>query len=218
MRRSAATARPRSRRGEGERLREEILAAAEALLVETASEDAVSIRAVAQAVGVTPPSIYRHFADKDMLLLEVCRQSFTHFGAALDEALAVDAPVEQRMLQLGHAYLRYAREYPEHYRIMFMARFELSAQAYAEEMVSDGSSFGLLLRISQEMIDSGRVRPEIAERGAFHVGILFWSAVHGLASLLVAKPGLPWPDVDAIEDDVIAGVLRGFLLPDDGPG
>lgn len=213
MRRGSTTVRPRSRRGEGERLREEILAAAESLLVETASEDAVSIRAVAQAVGVSPPSIYRHFADKDMLLLEVCRHSFTHFNAALEEALGADGTAEQ-MVELGHAYIRYAREYPEHYRIMFMARFELSAQAYAEEMVSDGSSFALLLRIAQQLIDSGRVRPEIAVRGALHVGILFWSAVHGLASLLVAKPGLPWPDTAAIEDDLIDGILRALLLPE----
>lgn len=215
MRRGSPTVRPRSRRGEGERLREEILAAAESLLVETASEDAVSIRAVAQAVGVSPPSIYRHFADKDMLLLEVCRHSFTHFNAALEEALGADGTAEQ-MVELGHAYIRYACEYPEHYRIMFMARFELSAQAYAEEMVSDGSSFALLLRIAQQLIDSGRVRPEIAARGALHVGILFWSAVHGLASLLVAKPGLPWPDTAAIEDDVVTGAIRAILLPDEG--
>lgn len=215
MRRGSTTVRPRSRRGEGERLREEILAAAESLLVETASEDAVSIRAVAQAVGVSPPSIYRHFADKDMLLLEVCRHSFTHFNSALEEALGADGTAEQ-MVELGHAYIRYAREYPEHYRIMFMARFELSAQAYAEEMVSDGSSFALLLRIAQQLIDSGRVRPEIAARGALHVGILFWSAVHGLASLLVAKPGLPWPDTTAIEDDLIDGILRALLLSPEG--
>jgi AcrR family transcriptional regulator len=217
MRRSAPTVRPRSRRGEGERLREEILLAAEALLVETASEDAVSIRAVAQAVGVTPPSIYRHFADKDMLLLEVCRHSFTHFSTALEEALGDTGSAEELMVQLGHAYVRYAREFPEHYRIMFMARFELSAQAYAEEMVADGSSFALLLRIAQELIDSGRVRPEIAERGPLHVGILFWSAVHGLASLMVAKPGLPWPDPAALEDDLLAGILRGLLLEDPPP-
>ena len=37
---------------------------------------------------------------------------------------------------LGESY--YAREYPEHYRMMFMARYELSAQQYAEEMVADG--------------------------------------------------------------------------------
>ena len=47
------------------------------------------------------------------------------------------------------------------------------------------------------------LRPEVAARGALHVGILFWSTVHGLASLFVAKPGLPWPDQDAIADVIV---------------
>jgi AcrR family transcriptional regulator len=210
-----AAPRPRSRRGEGDRLREEILAAAEGLLMETASEDAVSIRAVANAVGVTPPSIYRHFADKDMLLLEVCRHSFTEFTGAMEEALADGADAEEQMAALARAYLRYARDFPEHYRLMFMARFELSAQAYAEEMVSDGSSFELLLRIAQQMIDAGRVRPGIAERGPVHVGVLFWAPVHALATLHVAKPGMLWGDVAALEDDLIASTIRGITVPDE---
>jgi AcrR family transcriptional regulator len=44
-------------RGQGEQLREEILAAAERLLAKTEDTDAVSIRAVADAVGVASPSI-----------------------------------------------------------------------------------------------------------------------------------------------------------------
>lgn len=214
MRKTTPTApRPRSRRGEGERLREEILLAAEGLLMETASEDAVSIRAVAQAVGVTPPSIYRHFADKDMLLLEVCRHSFTRFAAAMEEALGAGTSAEDQMAALAGAYLRYARDYPEHYRLMFMARFELSAQAYAEEMVADGSAFELLLRIAQQLIDEGRVRPEIAARGPVHVGVLFWAPVHGLASLLVAKPGMLWGDVAALEHDLVAATIRAITVP-----
>jgi AcrR family transcriptional regulator len=55
--------RRRARRGEGEKLREEILEAAERLLLQTGSEEMVQVRAVAEAVGVTPPSIYLHFAD-----------------------------------------------------------------------------------------------------------------------------------------------------------
>src|SRR5262245_26455064 len=78
--------RHRARRGEGDRLRGEILAAAEALLVETANESAVSIRAIADRVGVTPPSIYRHFADKDALLQEVCREVFLRLDDTLEKA------------------------------------------------------------------------------------------------------------------------------------
>ena len=92
---------------------------------------------------------------------------------------------------MGRAYVAYAIENPEHYRIMFMARFDLSAQEYAEEMVAEGGAFTMLLRAAEDLIASGRVRPEVAERGPLHVGILVWSAVHGLSSLLIAKPGLP---------------------------
>ncbi|CAN5686409.1 TetR/AcrR family transcriptional regulator [soil metagenome] len=204
-----APPRPRSRRGEGALLRAEILDAAKDLLAETASEDAVSIRAVAQRVGVTPPSIYRHFADKDRLLLEVCHESFDRFAAALEGPAAAADPIE-RIAALGRAYVEYAVDFPEHYRIMFMARFELSAQEYAEEMIRDESTFGILLRTSQDLIDAGLIRPDLADRGALHVGILFWSAVHGLASLFVAKPGLPWPDREQLVEDLVDVAVAGI--------
>ncbi len=205
-----AAPRPRSRRGEGGQLRAEILDAAKDLLAETASEDAVSIRAVAERVGVTPPSIYRHFPDKDRLLLEVCNQSFDQFAVALEASAAAADPVE-RITALGRAYVQYAVDFPEHYRIMFMARFELSAQEYAEEMLRDESTFGVLLRTTQDLIDAGLVRPDLTGRGALHVGILFWSAVHGLASLFVAKPGLPWTDRDQLVEDLISVAVDGIV-------
>ena len=60
--------RRRAPRGSGDQLREEILDATTELLLKTGEAKAVSIRAVSQLVGVTPPSIYLHFADKDALL------------------------------------------------------------------------------------------------------------------------------------------------------
>ena len=68
--------RPRAPRGSGDRLRGEILDAATDLLLETERARAVSIRSVARRVGVTPPSIYLHFADKDALLDAVCARCF----------------------------------------------------------------------------------------------------------------------------------------------
>src|SRR5581483_12470957 len=73
---TAVAHRKRAARGQGQLLREEIIAAAERLLIERGSEDAVSIRAIADAVGVTPPSIYMHFADKDELFMAVCEARF----------------------------------------------------------------------------------------------------------------------------------------------
>ncbi len=69
--------------GEGELLRDEILDAAEALLVRHGSMDAVPLRSVATAVGVSAPSIYLHFADKDDLFFAVCDRRFAHFDEVL---------------------------------------------------------------------------------------------------------------------------------------
>ena len=73
--------RPRSRRGEGDALRDEILDAAERLIVRAGDADAVSIRAIADAVGVSPPAIYLHFPDKDALVSAVCERRFEEFDA-----------------------------------------------------------------------------------------------------------------------------------------
>ena len=203
-------ARPRSRRGEGERLRDEILAAADALLVETASEDAVSIRAVADAVGVTPPSIYRHFPDKTSLLVAVCLQSFDSFAEVMRDARDPDDPLES-LRALARAYVRYGLDHPEHYRIMFMDRLELSAEQYAAELMSESSSFGVLIETVRSLKASGILRPELVEMDDFHLGVLLWSSVHGLTSLFVAKPNLPWADQEALVDGACDLILNGVL-------
>jgi AcrR family transcriptional regulator len=203
-------ARPRSRKGEGERLRDEILAAADELLVETASEDAVSIRAVADAVGVTPPSIYRHFPDKTSLLVAVCLRSFDSFAEVMREARNPDDPLAG-LRALARAYVRYGLEHPEHYRIMFMDRLELTAELYAEELMSESSSFGVLLETVRGLKASGILRSELVEMDDFHLGVLLWSSVHGLTSLFVAKPNLPWADQEALVDDACDLILNGVL-------
>ena len=112
--------RTRARKGEGDLLREEILVAAERLLIETGSEDAVSIRAVADATGVTAPSIYRHFTDKNHLLFEVCARCFDVIDDVLQAAVeGIDDPVEA-MRARGHAYVRFGMEHPEQYRICLL--------------------------------------------------------------------------------------------------
>src|SRR4051794_538206 len=89
-------ARSRARRGEGQRLRDEILVAATQVLADTGSEQAMSIRAVADAAGVTPPSIYMHFADKTDLVYAVCERHFAELDAHVEAALVgITDPVER---------------------------------------------------------------------------------------------------------------------------
>jgi AcrR family transcriptional regulator len=200
---TAAPRRPRARKGEGPRLREEILAATERLLLQTGSAEAVSIRAVADAVGVTPPSIYRHFPDKQSLIFEVCTRHFTalteHMRKAAD---GIDDPVEA-MAARGRAYVHFGVAHPEPYRIMFMTRPDGSPTNVQEEWFRTSETFLDALQGVQACIDAGRLRPEHTD--AYRVCLGFWARVHGLTSIAVSKPFL------GIDDDFIAEYIDASL-------
>ena len=100
--------RRRAPRGSGEQLRDEILDATTDLLLETGHAKAVSIRSVAQRVGVTPPSIYLHFADKDALLDAVCARYFEKLDEEM-QAAAAGQPVAHRGAARAGAGLRALR-------------------------------------------------------------------------------------------------------------
>src|SRR4051812_16439696 len=102
----SARTRTRNRRGEGDLLRVEILAAATELLDSGGDPGAVTLRAVARRTGIAAPSIYRHFLDQPALVLAVLRQAFAELTdwlrSAADEA--GDDP-RRRLRALCLAYL-----------------------------------------------------------------------------------------------------------------
>jgi AcrR family transcriptional regulator len=202
------SARVRSRRGQGESLRDDILAAAQALLVETQSEDAVSIRAVADRVGVTPPSIYRHFEDKATLLFAVCMTEFDRLDVELRAALAChDDPVEA-VIACGRAYVQFGLANPETYRIMFMGSSEWTPDQYRDELMADHAAFTGLVEAVGRASDAGRLR--IAD--PMMAAVLLFQGVHGMVSLRIAKPNFPWPDVETHIDLTIATMGDALFL------
>ena len=119
---TAAPKRVRAPRGSGELLRKEITDSARDLLAEAGSVEAVSIRAVATRVGVTAPSIYLHFADKDALLDAVVTGVFADLDTAIlsaAESSAGQSPLAVLRAQ-GLAYIHFALDHREHYRVAAM--------------------------------------------------------------------------------------------------
>lgn len=200
--------RHRARRGEGGRLREEILAAGTRLLLETGDEEAVSIRAIAQAVGVTPPSIYLHFADKTELIYAICEELFRRLDDEMAAAAAgVDDPIEE-LRRRGRAYVRFGLENAEAYRVLFMHREDEIPETVDPKELGDSATFMHLVEVVQRCLDAGRLRP--ADPMQLAVGL--WVLVHGITSLLISLPGFPWPDeperlADRLLDDHLQGLL-----------
>ena len=201
-----AAKRARARRGEGELLRNDILAAAEQLLIQTGDEGAVSIRAIADAAGVTPPSIYLHFADKTELLGAVCEARFQDFDRYLEEAAAaIDDPVEALRAR-GRAYVRFGLEHPEHYRILFMTRTAADTPHRDVDHLPGMTAFSRLVEDVARAMDAGGIAPG----DPFLVATGLWTGVHGVTSLLIARPDFPWPHGDALLDHVLEVAISGL--------
>ncbi len=197
--------RRRAPRGSGEQLRDEILDATTELLLETGHAKAVSIRSVAQRVGVTPPSIYLHFADKDALLEAVCARYFEKLDEEM-QRVAADQPSTIDVLRAqGLAYVRFAMHTPELYRIATMVDGTPGSDV---DLTLNSSAFAHLRTTVESLIDEG-VYPQ---GDATVPALQLLTAAHGVAALLISKPYLPWGDVEEFADKTLSATCLGQIV------
>jgi AcrR family transcriptional regulator len=205
--RRPAARRRRAPRGSGELLRGEIIAAARDCLNRLGSADAVSIRAVASHVGVTPPSIYLHFADKEALLDAVLVDLFGELDEVMQQAVAgVEHPLE-RLRQQGLAYVRFARSSPEYYRL---ATMHVRTEAGNVDAILGTAAFTHFLATVSACMDEAIFAPG----DPLPIALELWAAAHGIASLLVAKAYLPWGDPELVADHVLRAAAIGHAVAD----
>ena len=197
--------RRRAPRGSGEQLRDEILDATTDLLLETGHAKAVSIRSVAQRVGVTPPSIYLHFVDKDALLDAVCARYFEKLDEEM-QRVAADQPSTIDVLRAqGLAYVRFALKTPELYRIAMMSE---SPQGSNVDMALNTSAFVHMRNTVESLIEEG-IYPQCDPVAK---ALELWTAGHGVAALLISRPYLPWGDAEDFADRVLRSVCVGHIV------
>jgi AcrR family transcriptional regulator len=200
--------RSRARRGEGDQLREEILDAAHALLLETGSAEKVSTRAVAQRVGCSSPALYLHFPDKAGLLWEVCNRQFLRLRERAVEAMdGIDDPIEA-LHAVGRAYVGFAVDHPEEYRVMMMVPDTTVWNARYEDLPEE-SGFDILHDLLVRAMASGQIR----EDDPVLVAITIWAAVHGLVAIRIAKPAFDWPPIEDLVERTLRMVTDGLAPP-----
>lgn len=186
------TARLRNPLGEGRRLREELIAAADRLLVAGTDPDSLSLRAVAREAGVSAPSVYLQFENKDALVRAVVTEHFVRFQEAINAAVATGTDPASRLLNGCLAYGRFAAEQPGSYRVIFETRKPEIWAHLPVEQVPGMNAFQILVDSVAECIDAGVARPG----DPFQIAADIWVALHGMVSLRHLMTAFPWPDPD----------------------
>jgi AcrR family transcriptional regulator len=173
-----------NRRGEGEQLRGDLIAAATDLLVSPQQISAPSLRAIARQVGVSPSGVYLHFASQDDLLAAVIEQQYEQLRVALAATDRPDAEPLDRLLAMACTYVDWGVEHPGAYQLLFESA----------DVLPDGSQ---VIGTGDALLDdvAALVRAHGAARGAsaaHTVALRLWIALHGLVSLRIHKPHASW--------------------------
>lgn len=189
-----ASNRPRNPRGEGGRLREQLLRATAEVLDEVGDADKVSVRAIARRAGVSPTALYLQFPDRDALVVAAVDAGFEAFNAALAEAAAGPECPRDRLEAMGLAYLAFSERQPALYAILFSAR-----RPVVEGSMTDRErAFDGLVRLMR-LVD-----PELGAEPAKDLALLIWSSLHGYAMLRTVRPHMEWPDSQSYVRNLMA--------------
>jgi len=159
-------------------MKEAILDAARAAMLEHGPAQ-FSLRDVARRSGYSPAGLYEYFSGKEDLVRAVADESLARLYAYLSRAAGDLAPA-QRLVELGLAYVRFARENPQHFMLIFG---QLPSRRTTLQAPPSGSSpYRLVLQAAQEGIDTGvfAARPDF---GAEQIAYGLWALAHGMATL-----------------------------------
>jgi AcrR family transcriptional regulator len=164
-----------------EREREElsglILSAAREIFLEKGYEQ-TSIRNIADRIEYSPGTIYLYYKDKDSIFHALQQEGFGRFAQQMMVLQAVADPYE-RLKAMGKVYLRFAKENPDYYDLMFVIRAPMNVLDEQECWNEGQNSFNFLVSVVAECQQHGRFDCCDPEELAF----VIWSTLHGMVTL-----------------------------------
>lgn len=154
------------------------IAAAARHLLDKEGAEAVTMRRVAVAVGVTPMAIYRHYPDRASLLNALADEGFKELAARL-AVKKFSGGIEERLMKMMDIYLEHGLEKPQLFELMFLKPRE-GARSYPRDFKAGRSpTANLLVEVVKRGMDSGYFRKSDAWEIVFEMGALS----HGLILL-----------------------------------
>lgn len=152
-------------------------------MVESDGLDAITLRELTQRLGTSRSAVYRHFDSKEALIRGVIEKGFEQLDLLFTPIFQKsDDPVSVRFEKMGRAYLEFAIEKPNLYRLLFGEKYKSEREGlcdYRDESQASGlyALIGLLLEGQQDGI--------IAKVDPMVQAATVWASIHGLASLLI---------------------------------
>lgn len=202
-----ARQRRRNPRGQGDRLREDMIEAASRLLADPAAPP-LTLRGVARVAGVAATSVYLHFDDTDALVLAVAERHFGELVEAQRTARDAAATPRDAVRAMALAYCEFGLANPGLYQVM------LGAPLPAVDPARIPGRTAFEQRTAAVAAFLGGDAPS----AAFAASVLIWQLLHGTVSLRISRSVFPWPPLAETVTRGVDLILDGAAPTAGGPG
>ena len=193
--------RQRNKRGQGELLRNDLIATSIAMIE---NNERLSLRSVARRVGIATTSIYLHFPDLDHLLAAVVDRSFIELAATAAEAGKNASNPADELRKRCRAYTHFGLDHPRLYQVMFQADLPLATIGADPTQTPGRRAFQNLVAAVDRCLQAGPAR---LDEDPFRLASLIWTAEHGIVLARIARPTFPWPPLDPFVDEMVDRIM-----------
>jgi AcrR family transcriptional regulator len=179
-------------------------------LVEQKGPDAVSLRDLAQSLGVSRAAPYRHFEDRDALLATVAARGFEDLVADYEVALTGPGEARERLYAASRAFFAFAMRRPGLYRLMFESDFLNRSPPPAVLIPAADASYRQLWRAI------AGAYPEADEAEVKMRAIVMVSMGHGFLTLDASGRFKPFMYEPMNHDEMVEAVIRTAMGSEGG--
>jgi AcrR family transcriptional regulator len=152
----------------------------------------VSTREIAKAVGISQPSLYAHFKSRDEIAIELSQRAFVMLRERMETVDALQGVPVERLRRMGREYVHFGLQHTAAYRVAFMVeRANLAPADHLAIHKAGLRGFSVLHGLFKEVRKCDDLRTAALAQST-------WASMHGLVSLLLARPEFPWVEQEAL--------------------
>jgi AcrR family transcriptional regulator len=159
-------------------VKQAIVWAARALILEK-GPDNLSLREIARRIGHSPAGLYEYFGSKEEIVAAVAAEALGQLGGYL-EHVPTSLPPARRLVELGLAYVEFARRHPERFLLVFSSL--VSSRASPQTPADARSPYRIVQQTVRDGIDAGDFAPR-AGYDVEEIAYSLWALAHGMAML-----------------------------------
>ena len=179
-------------------------------LIETATRlfaergrEAFTMRQLAAELGCSAMTPYRYFKDKDEILAAVRANAFDNFAQLLEQAFEKSSDPAERGANVGNAYVKFAFEHPEAYKLMFDLS-QPDESAYPDLVRASTRARGTMTHYVSDLVAAG-----ILEGNPLTIGLVFFAALHGVVVLQLAGKLADF-DFETIRGEIFRALFSAY--------